>query len=74
MWGPKISNNKMENINRERGHHNTKDELVLLFPSQKRLGRARIEGSRGSINRTGQIMQRGAWSRAINKQEDSLTN
>jgi len=46
----------------------------LLFPSQKRLGRARIEGSRGGRNRTGQIMQRGAWSQVINKQEDSLTN
>jgi len=55
-------NHEIKNIKRKRGQQSTKDELVLLFPSQKRLGRARIEGNRGGRNHTRQITQRGAWS------------
>jgi len=36
-----------------------RDELILLFPSQKHWGRARIDARRGNKNSTGQIMRRG---------------
>jgi len=64
----------MKNFNRKRGQQSTKDKLVLLFPSQERLTGSRIEGSRDSRSCTGKIVRRGAWSGAINKRENSLTN